>query len=196
MKIKSLTPKQKKVLDFIKTFREEKGFSPSLREIARHFRKSVPTIHQYIEALAEKGFLEKEAMAARAIKPNTEETEIFLLGYIAAGEPIEPLENPEPINVPLSMISLPGNYYALRVKGDSMIEDGICDKDVVVIKHQLTADPGDTVVAITEKGVTLKIFRRKNGKIFLESRNKRLKTISPRTLNIRGIFCGLIRKSH
>lgn len=196
MKIKSLTPKQKRVLDFIKKFREDKGFSPSLREIAKHFRKSVPTIHQFIEALAKKGFLEKRAMAARAIVPNTEEREIPLLGYIAAGEPIEPIENPEPIKAPASMIDSPGQYYALRVKGDSMIEDGILDGDTAVVKHQLTANSGDTVVAITEKGATLKIFRRKNGKIFLEPRNKRLKTISPRTLNIRGIFCGLIRKSH
>ena len=85
MKVKSLTPKQKKILDFITQYRNEKGYSPSLREMARRFRKSVPTIHQYIEALAEKGFIQKEDMAARGIKPNTEESEILLLGFIAAG---------------------------------------------------------------------------------------------------------------
>jgi SOS regulatory protein LexA len=195
MKVKTLTPKQKKILDFIKKFRERKGYSPSLREIARSFKKSVPTIHQFVLALTEKGFLEKENMVARAILPNSDEAEILLLGYIAAGEPIEPLENPEPIRVPASMISPSGQFYALRVKGDSMVEDGICDKDIVVVKHQLTAEPGESVVAITEKGATLKIFRKKYGKIFLEPRNKNLNNIYPKQLEIRGVLSGLIRNN-
>ena len=194
MKLKSLTPKQKKVLDFVENFYEEKEYSPSLEEIAHHFRKSIPTVHQYIKTLKDKGFLKKEDNVSRGIQLQNKEAEIFLLGYIAAGEPIEPLENPEPINVPLSMINSPGQYYALKVKGDSMIEDGIMDRDIVVIKHQLTAESGNTVVAITEKGATLKIFRKKNGKIFLEPRNKKLKNIHPKELEIRGKFCGLIRK--
>ncbi len=193
MKLRNLTPKQKKVLDFVLNFYEEKGYSPSLEEIAHHFKKSIPTVHQYIETLKNKGFLKKENNVSRGIQPQNKEAEIFLLGYIAAGEPIEPLENPEPINVPLSMVNRPGQYYALEVKGNSMVDDGIWDRDTVIIKHQLAAESGDTVVAITKKGATLKIFKRKNGKIFLEPRNKKLKNIYPKKLEIRGKFVGLIR---
>lgn len=195
-KQKSLTPKQKKVLDFIRKFAEKNGYSPCLSEIAKFLKKSISTAQHYVEELQNKGYLHKEENIARGISPISEASNrIFLLGYIAAGEPIEPSENPEPIEIPLSMVQKPGQYYALRVKGDSMIEDGILDGDTVVIKHQLTADSGDTVVAITEKGATLKIFKKKNGKIFLEPRNKNLPNIYPEELKIRGKFCGLIRKN-
>lgn len=195
MKLKSLTPKQKKVLDYIVRYFDKNDYPPSLEEIALHFKKSIPTIHQHIEALTAKGFLKKEDNVSRGIQLNPKEAEIFLLGYIAAGEPIEPIENPESINVPLDMIKTPGQYYALKVKGDSMVGEGIWDGDTVVIKHQGTAENGDTVVAVTEKGATLKKYRKKNGKIFLEPRNKKLKKIHPKELEIRGKFCGLIRNS-
>lgn len=193
MKVKSLTPKQKKVLDFITNFFDKQGYSPSLQEIARYFKRSIPTIHQHIESLKSKGFLKKIADVSRGIQLNNKETEIFKLGYIAAGEPIEPLENPESINIPLEMIRTPGQYYALEVKGDSMVDEGIWDGDIVVIKHQQTAETGDIIVAVTEKGTTLKTFNKKNGKIVLEPRNKKLKNIYPKQLEIRGKFCGLIR---
>jgi len=125
----------------------------------------------------------------------TQKPEVFLLGKIAAGEPIEPIENPEPIEVPNEMLLSPGNYYALEVKGDSMIDEGILDHDIIVVKHQNTADSGDIIVAITEKGATLKIFRDRNGEIFLEPRNKNLRNIYPKELEIRGKFVGLFRKN-
>lgn len=196
MNVKSLTPKQKKVLDFILAFRTKNDYSPSLEEIARHFKRSIPTIYQFVNALVKKGYLTKTDNINRGITPNEHKgVEIPLLGYIAAGRPIEPIENPEPLNVPLEMVKNPGQYYALKVKGNSMIDDGICNGDTVVVKHQLTANSGDTVVAITEMGATLKIFRKKNGRIFLEPRNKNLKNIYPKSLEIRGKFCGLIRDS-
>lgn len=194
MDVKTLTPKQKKILDFFISFYDKNGYPPSLKEIARRFKKSIPTIHQYVKALVKKGYLAKAKYANRGVIPNKEEgVEIPLLGYIAAGEPIEPIENPEPLEVPLNMVQKPGQYYALKVKGDSMIEDGICDGDIVVIEHQLTAESGETVVAITEDGATLKIFRKRNGKIFLEPRNKKLKIKYPKSLEIRGKLVGLIR---
>lgn len=193
---KLLTPGQKKVLDYIRNFSEKKGFSPSLEEIAKFLKKSIGSVQHYIEELQNKDYIHKIDNIARGISLIPEATnKIFLLGYIAAGEPIEPLENPEPIKVPVSMIKPPGDYYALKVKGNSMIEDGICSGDTVIIKHQITAEPGDTIVAITEKGATLKKFRKKNGIIFLEPRNKKLKIIYPKKLEIRGKFCGLIRNN-
>ncbi len=189
----NLTPKQKQILDFIREFAENKSYPPSLAEIANKFHKSIPTIFQFVATLKSKGYLEKEHDVARGIY--TKKPEIFLLGKIAAGEPIEPLENPEPIEVPKEMIASPANYYALEVKGDSMIDEGILDQDIIVVKYQNTADNGDVVVAITEKGATLKIFHQKGDKIYLQPRNDKYKNIYPKELEIRGKFVGLVRKN-
>jgi SOS regulatory protein LexA len=196
---RSLTPKQKNILDFITTFSNKKGYSPSLEEIGKNFDLVISTVHQHIKALETKSYLKKEENQPRGVsifEQTSDATEIPLLGIIAAGTPIEPIENPEPIKVPKNLVSKHGDYYALKVKGDSMIEDGILDSDIVVIKNQSTADNGDTVVAITENGATLKIFRNKNGKIFLEPRNKKMENIYPQSLEIRGKFVGLIRNSN
>lgn len=188
----NLTPKQKQVLDYIQIFTKENSYPPSLAEIARNFKKSIPTIHQFVETLKNKGVLTKERDVARGIY--AKKPEIFLLGTIAAGKPIDPLENPEPIEIPHEMMVSPGNYYALKVKGNSMIDEGILDHDIIVVKHQNTADNGDIIVAITENGATLKIFRQKNSRIYLEPRNRHLKNIYPKNLEIRGKFIGLLRK--
>ena len=193
MIFKNLTPKQKKVLDFVYSFTDKHGYPPSLNEISQEFKKSVPTIHQYIETLRKKGYLRKENNISRGIKINPTEIEILLLGYIAAGEPIEPLENPEPINISRSLMKTYGNYYALKVKGDSMIDEGILNNDTIIVKHQQTAENGDIVVGVTENGATLKVFKNTNGRICLEPRNKKLKTIYPKEFEIRGKFVGLIR---
>lgn len=191
----SPTPKQKKVLDFINAFRLKNGYSPSLNEIAYHFGKSISTAQHFVEELREKGQLLKEENVARGISSASESIrQIFKLGYIAAGSPIEPIENPEPIDVPVSLLKNFGNYYALEVKGDSMIEDNIQDGDTILIRHQKIANDGDRIVAITENGATLKVFRKKGEKTYLEPRNKNLKNIYPKELEIRGKFCGLIRK--
>lgn len=191
----TITPKQKQVLDFIKDFVKKNNYSPSLNEIARHFQKSVSTAQHFVEELGNRGFLQKTDNIARGISMTVQQLgRIFKLGIIAAGEPIEPIENPEPIDVPLSMISRKGDYYALEVKGTSMVDDNILDNDIIVVRHQKTAQDGDRVVAITEKGATLKVYRERNGKVYLESRNKALNNIYPKELEIRGKFCGLIRK--
>jgi len=193
-KQKLLTPRQKKVLDYIREFKGKLGYSPTLNEIAKYIKKSLSTAQHYVEELKDRGFLRKSENMARGINPVDETQKILLLGYISAGEPIEPIENPEPISIPVSMINNSGNYYALKVKGNSMIDDGIADGDIAVIQHMITANDGNTVVAITEKGATLKVLRKQNGSIFLEPRNKKLKNIYPKELEIRGKFCGLIRK--
>ena len=193
--VMTITPKQKQVLDFIKSFVKENGFSPSLHEIGRHIRKSISTVQHFVEELENRGFLQKTDNIARGISTSVQQFgRIFKLGIIAAGNPIEPIENPEPIDVPLSMISRKGDYYALEVKGTSMVDDNILDGDVIVVRHQNTAEDGDRVVAITEKGATLKIYRKRNSKEYLEPRNKSLSNIYPKELEIRGKFCGLIRK--
>lgn len=197
MKVNSsmtITPKQKKVLDFIKNFSKVKGYSPSLHEIAIHLRKSISTAQHFVGELENRGFLQKKDNVARSISTTVQQYgRIFKLGIIAAGEPIEPIENPEPIDVPLSMINRKGDYYALEVKGTSMIDDNILDGDIIIIRHQITAQDGDRVVAITEKGATLKVYRERNAQVYLEPRNKSLANIYPKELEIRGKFYGLIR---
>lgn len=193
---RALTPKQKNILDFITDCSINNGFSPSLEEVGNKFGLVISTVHQHIKALESKGYLIKEENQPRGLslfKQTSDSAEIPLLGVIAAGTPIEPIENPEQVNVPKNLISRPGDYYALKVKGDSMIDDGILDNDIVVIKSQSTANSGDTVVAVTENGATLKIFRKNNNNIYLEPRNKRLSNIYPSQIEIRGKLVGLLR---
>lgn len=191
----SLTPKQKRALDFINRFTVKNGYSPSLQEIADHLKKSISTVQHFVEELQDKGYLQKKENVARGIRAIEEsKSQIFRLGYIVAGNPIDPIENPEPIDVPSSLLKASGNYYALQVKGDSMIEDNILDGDTIIIKYQQIAQNGDRVIAVTEDGATLKVFRNRNGKVYLEPRNKNLKPVYPKELEIRGVYCGLIRK--
>lgn len=192
---KPLTPKQKKVLDFVNKFTVKYGYAPSLHEIAEYLGKSISTVQHFIGELQEKGYLQKKRNIARGLSSTQESTgQLFKLGYIAAGSPIDPIENPEPIDVPSYFLKPPGNYYALEVKGDSMVEDNILDGDTIIIKHQQTAENGDRIVAITENGATLKVFRKRNNMIYLEPKNGEMKPIYPQVLEIRGKFVGLLRK--
>lgn len=193
---RSITPKQKNILDFIVTYTTKQGYAPSLEEIGGQFSLAISTVHQHVTALKTKGYLKRENNQPRgvsAFEQTPETTEIPLLGTIAAGSPIEPIENPEPIKVPKSFIAKRGDYYALKVDGDSMIDDGIWSGDVVVVKHQQIANDGEIVVAITENGATLKRYRNINGQTYLEPRNSRLENIYPKSLEIRGKFIGLLR---
>jgi len=197
MIVKALTDKQKGVLDFINSFMHEKGYAPSLRELATFLdTKNLSTAQYYIEELEKKGYVKRDPHKNRGMAPITQKQTIPLLGFIAAGEPIEPIENAEPIQIPNNIKLSPNqSYYALKVKGDSMIDMGILDNDVVLIKHQMTADIGDTVVGITEKGATLKVLGQKNGRTILQPRNPKYEIIIPEQLEIRGKFVGLIRNA-
>lgn len=164
-----LTKKQKQILDYIKKFIEKKDYAPSLEELRKHFGlASKSTIHQHIETLKNKGYLNKLSHHARSIEISNKKSsnliEIPLLGTIAAGAPIEAIEFPEVIKVPKSQLSKSGEHFALRVQGDSMIDEGIFNKDVVVIRKQPDAKNGETVVAlINNDEVTLKkIYKEKD----------------------------------
>ncbi len=195
--VKPLTGKQKQASDFINAYIRKRGFSPSLREIARHLGKEVSTAQYFVEQLRQKGYLKKQAYKARAISPIQNSQHIPLLGYIAAGKPIEPIEVPEDIALPENIHIDPRYpHYALRVQGDSMQDMGVLDNDIALIRHQLNADIGDTVVAITEKGATLKVLRKKGKDIILEPKNKDYPIIKPKQLEIRGKFVGLIRSDY
>lgn len=198
MKINNLTPKQKKILDFVTSFIDKHDYSPSLEEIARHFRlKSVSTVHQYLKALKQKGYLTRAQHKQRSVEPILHEVEIPLLGYIAAGDPIEVISNPEPIKVPTSMLSKTGLHYGLKVKGESMIEEGINDGDIVIIRRQETAENGQKVVAlINGNEVTLKKIYKERGGFRLQPANSKLEPIIVRDnqdLLIQGIVLDVIK---
>lgn len=191
-----LSNKQRSILEFIQRYFDDNGDAPTLREIASFLgTKNLSTAQYHVEQLKKSGFLQKSPNVSRGVSLSDRNT-VSVLGYIAAGKPIEPIENPEVIDLP-SSIKLQNNhsYYALIVKGDSMVDMGIVDGDTVIIQNQFTAENGDTVVAITEDGATLKVFKRIKNKVVLEPRNSigNYSTIIPKRIEIRGKFIGLIR---
>ncbi len=193
--VKPITGRQKEVLDFINSFVRDRGYAPSLRDLAKFLgTKNLSTAQYFIEQLEKKGYLKRERHKNRGITPIAQKQTVPLLGYIAAGEPIEPIEESQPVEVPTDIkLSKNHSYYALKVKGDSMIDMGILNDDIVLIKHQMTADIGEIVVGITENGATLKKLGKRNGKIILEPRNPKHDVIIPNQLEVRGVFVDLIR---
>lgn len=193
-----LTKKQKLVLDFVKQYQKSNGFAPSLDEIRQYFKlASVSTAHFHIKQLHKKGLLTKEENQARTISAIKEKmtVEVPLLGIIAAGEPIEAIEiQGETVTVPRSDISLPFQHYALRVRGDSMVEDGIFSNDIVIVRSQKTADDGQTVVAIIDddQATLKKIFKEKD-KIRLQPANKNLQSFFRKKVEVRGVVEKIIR---
>lgn len=195
-----LTQRQKEILEYINLYISIHKISPSLEEIKDHFGlKAISTIHEHIEKLKKKGYLKKEMNQARGIVTNNIEDkdliEIDILGEIAAGEPIEAIENPEPIVISKEILGRKsGDFYCLRVKGDSMIEDGIHSGDLVIIKSQKSANNGDTIVAIVDDNhATLKRFYKQMNKIKLQPANEKLKPKFYKSIDIRGKVIALIR---
>lgn len=193
------TKRQKQVLDFIISFKGKNGFAPSLEEIKKHLKlSSVSTAHFHIKNLQKKGFLEKEDNQPRALSVFESEKMITipLLGRIAAGGPIEAIRNSEPIDVPRSMLSKGANYYALKVTGTSMIEEGISDGDVVIVREQSIVDDGEKAVAYLpdKDAVTLKKIYREKDRIKLVPANKTMKPFYEKNVKIQGKVVGVLRK--
>src|SRR3989344_2160112 len=195
-----LTPRQKQILDFITKYSKRKGYSPSLEEIARHFRlRSVGTVHEHLRKLQEKGYLSRVENRARAISLSGGEpmVQIPLLGFISAGQPIEAIEEKEIIAVPKSKALQSGNIYALRVVGESMVDENINDGDIILVRQQATAENGQRVVALIDNyETTLKNFYKERGRIRLQPANKKMEPIilrNGRDLTIQGIVVDVIR---
>lgn len=193
-----LTKRQKQTLDFITSFQKKKGFSPSLEEIKKHLKlASVSTAHHHVKKLQEAGYLKKEYNQPRAVSARNEKAtiEIPLVGTIAAGQPIEAIEIPgETITVSKDEVGKYGKNYALRVQGNSMIDEGIFDGDIVVIRKQEYADNGQTVVAIIDDNeATLKKLYREKNRIRLQPANPTLFPIYREEVEIRGVVVKIIR---
>jgi SOS regulatory protein LexA len=194
-----LTKRQKQVLDFIKNFIDKHNYAPSLEEIKKHLRlSSVSTAHYHVQALQNMGYLQREVNHPRTLNVFSEQklVQIPILGTIAAGQPIEAIENKENIAVPQDKIHSNGTHFALRVAGESMLDENINDGDIVIVRKQQTAENGQKVVALIDNHeVTLKKIYKENGRIRLEPANPKFKPIlvNPKKLQVQGIVIDIIK---
>ena len=218
----TLTQNEKQVLEFVEKFIQKKGIAPSYQEICSHFGfASINSAQRYLKQLEQKGYIhlpgqnQKRAIQilqpASAFKTALEEVhkeyssdqaralQIPMLGRVAAGAPIEEYEHDEYIDVPASLVRAPDRTYALKVKGQSMIEDGIFEGDVILVQRQANAQNGQIVVAVVDTEATVKRFYKHDKKqrgIELRPANSTMKSMwfQAHDVHIRGIVVGLIRK--
>ena len=200
-----LTEKQIRVLRFFRDFRNENGIAPTLEEAANALGVSKITVHEHLSQLASKGAVHRDRAKARAVAilhdPDAENCrtggrlpKLPVLGAIAAGRPIEAVEDREELEV-TDLIPTGDDIYLLRVRGKSMIEDHIDDGDLVVVERRSTASNGDIVVAILEdEEATLKRFYRENGSYRLQPSNSSMDPIFTQNVQIRGVVRGVIRR--
>ena len=196
-----LTKKQKELLDFINKFSKKKGYSPSIPELAKHFDRAVGTIHEHVQKLQENGYLKKIANKARSIETSNREimVKIPLLGTIAAGQPIETIQEKETIAIPKNKLPNFGDIYALKVSGNSMIDENINDGDIVLVKQQAIAENGQRVVALIDNyEATLKKFYNEGKQIRLQPANSLYEPIiikKDRDIKIQGIVIDVIKNN-
>ena len=197
-----LTLRQKQILDLIKKHTKKHGVAPSLAEIKNRLRlSSVSNIHQHVEALQSKGYLNKQKNQPRGIEiPKSESlVRIPLLGTIAAGQPIEAIQDKETIAVPKSKVPSSSEVYALRVVGNSMIDENINDGDVVLVRQQATAENGQKVVALIDNHeATLKKFYKERGHVRLQPANKNMEPLifrNGRDVSIQGVVLDVIKET-
>lgn len=196
--MQNLTPRQKEILDFIQEYIASHDYAPSYREIAEFLHlSSIATVSDHIDNLKEKGYLTKDYNEARSLQltPRWDERtfEVPLLGTIRAGAPIEAIRTNETIDIPKDMMGK--NIFALKVRGDSMIEDGIFDGDYIVIEPTDNPHNGEIVVALIDnENATLKRFYRERDHIRLQPANSNYKPIRVKKVIVQGRVKGVIRK--
>ena len=198
-----LTKKQKEILDFVRDFSETHGYAPSFEEIADGFGYgSLATVHEHLENLRAKGYIRKAYNESRSIELVAAEMKVAaipvpLYGTVAAGEPIEAVDERETVSVPEDMLGR-GEHYVLRVSGNSMIDEQIRDGDYLVVRHRETAENGEMVVALVdEEGATVKKFyREKDGKIRLQPANPTMQPMffGADRVRVQGIVMGVMRR--
>jgi repressor LexA len=196
--------RQTQILAFIKQHIESTGAAPTLRAIADAIGvSSLATVHEHLQALEEKGLIKRKQGKVRAIELKESELnyvhegfEAPIMGFIAAGAPIEPFNDPNAtISIPQAMISGKKRTYVLQVRGESMIEDGILDGDHVIIEQTEAATNGEIVVALLDNGMaTLKRFFKEATRIRLEPANATMQPIFVKNVRIQGKVVGLVRK--
>jgi repressor LexA len=200
--------KERQVLEYLVQFQSKHGYAPTLREIANATgHRAVSTIHVIIRNLVDKGYIQKVDGNARVLQVKDENIistfmgvqpsiELPLMGYIAAGKPLEPHTDPNAtFQISASMLTGAKTSYVLQVKGDSMIEDGILDGDYVVIEKVSQASNGEIVVALVDNNLaTLKRFYKEGEQVVLKPANSAMEPIYPKSLRIQGRVVGLVRR--
>jgi repressor LexA len=196
-----LTPKQRAVLQFLKDYRREHGMPPSYDEIRTEFGfASLNSARKHLLQLHRKGYIrspwqnQKRALEIVDQEEAPRAATIPLLGTVVAGAPLESEEVPDSVEVPESLLRR-GEHFALRVRGDSMIDDGIHEGDLLVVQRRDTAEVGQTVVALVDGEATVKRFYRGNGKVELRPANASYAPIvaDPESVQVRGVVVGLVR---
>lgn len=200
--------KERQVLEFLAQFQSRNGFAPTLREIANATNhRAVSTIHVIIRNLIDKGYIQKVDGNSRVLQIKdaniiatfmkvSPSIELPLMGYIAAGKPLEPHIDPNAtFQVSASMLTSNKTAFVLQVKGESMIEDGIMDGDFVVIEKANYASNGEIVVALVDDNLaTLKRFYKEGEQVILKPANASMQPIYPKSIRIQGKVIGLVRK--
>jgi repressor LexA len=197
-----LTKRQREILDYLSDFIQQHGYAPSLEEIGKRFNlSSLATVHKHLTNLQDKGFIKRAWNRSRSVemvptRMGGRAVELPLLGYVAAGVPIEAVPGSETIAVPEEMVGR-RDTYVLRVRGSSMIDEQIRDGDFVIVEDRKTADNGEMVIALLGgQDVTLKKFYRDNGRIRLQPANPMMDPIvvPPDHVQIQGVVVGVLRR--
>ncbi len=197
-----LTKRQREILDFLNDFIQQHGYAPSLEEIGRRFSlSSLATVHKHLTNLQDKGFIKRAWNRSRSVevvsaRVGSRAVELPMLGYVAAGSPIEAVVGSETIAVPEDLVGK-RDTYVLRVKGDSMIDEQIRVGDFVIVEVRRTADNGEMVIALVGgQDVTLKKFYRENGRVRLQPANPAMQPImvDADQVQIQGVVVGVMRK--
>jgi repressor LexA len=201
--VQPLTKRQREILDYLNEFIQQHGYAPSLEEIGRRFGlSSLATVHKHMTNLESKGFIKRAWNRSRSVEllpgPSGGRTlDVPLLGYVAAGLPIEAVATTETIGVPESLVGNRRDTYVLRVRGNSMIDEQIRDGDWVVVEDRKTANNGEMVVALLGgSDATLKTFYREHGRIRLQPANTAMPPIyvDPADVQIQGVVVGVMRR--
>jgi repressor LexA len=197
-----LTKRQREILDYLNDFISKHGYAPSLEEIGKRFNlSSLATVHKHLTNLQEKGFIKRAWNRSRSVellqtRSGGRALELPLLGFVAAGAPIEAVAGNESISVPEEMVGR-RDTYVLRVRGSSMIDEQIRDGDFVIVEDRKTADNGEMVIALLNgSDATLKKFYRENGRIRLQPANPTMEPIMVPAdhVQIQGVVVGVLRK--
>jgi repressor LexA len=201
--VQPLTKRQREILDYLNEFIQQHGYAPSLEEIGRRFNlSSLATVHKHLTNLQDKGFIRRSWNRSRSVellpsRVGGRAIDVPMLGYVAAGMPIEAIETNESISVPESLIGGKRDTYVLRVRGDSMIDEQIRDGDWVIVENRKSVDNGEMVIALVEgQEATLKKFYRESGRIRLQPANPTMQPIlvDPDEVQIQGVVVGVMRR--
>ncbi len=197
-----LTKRQREILDYLQDFIQQHGYAPSLEEIGRRFGlSSLATVHKHLTNLQEKGFIKRAWNRSRSVElvptnASGRSVDLPLLGYVAAGVPIEAITTSETISVPADLVGK-RDTYVLRVRGNSMIEEQICDGDLVIVEDRKNPQNGEMVIALLRgSDVTLKKLYREDGRVRLQPANPTMEPIlvDADQVQVQGVVVGVMRK--